>query len=289
MTKNSIVAFMNFWLSLYYPFTSWVRGIRLPVEKKNEAFDACIVSLTTSPTRIHKSWLAIESILRQKEQPDALILYLSDDEFLGERKLPKRLQQQQKRGLQVVFVKGLLRPHHKYIHAMEQYPKAKVVTIDDDKIYPNDLLKNLKKYHSMYPESICAVMTRKIRYVDEVPLPYDQWPLVKVDTAPQHDLLSLGVSGVLFPAGSLHPDVFDQAMIKKIAVSADDLWIKVMALRNNTPVVSLAGCYPKPFLSVRGLAATQLRLINISRKKNDIIFNDLIRHYQLTEASIFNK
>lgn len=286
LVDNIRVSFMNSWLPLYYSCSIWLGNNRILKQKELNVQGRIVVSLTTTPSRIHMTWMVIESILRQVDKPDALLLYLSEEEFRGVKKLPEKLLRQKIRGLQIVFVRENFRPHNKYIHAMESFPKACIVTIDDDKIYPYDLIYNLKKYHKRHPLSICAVMAREIAYVNGELKTYQDWSLVKSDAGPKHSLISLGVSGVLFPPGSLHLDIFDKKNLKEKALLTDDLWIKVMALRNNTPIVTLAGCYSRSFLSVKGLAEEQLRKINISRSNNDLVFNDLINHYKIDQGMI---
>lgn len=284
---NIRVSLMNSWLPLYYSCTNWFSNSQISKQKELNVQGRIIVSLTTTPSRIHKTWMVIESMLRQVEKPDALILYLSEEEFQGNMELPDKLLKQQYRGLQIVLTKENFRPHNKYIYAMEHFPNACVVTIDDDKIYPYDLIYNLKKYHKRHPLSICAVMTRKISYDQQQQLkPYQEWNIIKSDAGPQHNLISLGVSGVLFPPRCLHPDIFDKITLKEKSLLTDDLWIKVMALRHGTPIVTLAGCYSRSFLSVKGLAEEQLRKINISRNNNDMVFRDLVQHYKIDEGMI---
>lgn len=214
-------------------------------------------------------------------KPDAVILHLPTDEFPDETCLPASLLNLKKRGLTINFIKENLKPHNKYFYTMEAYPDASIVTLDDDKIYPYDLIQNLKEGHKKYPGSICAIMTRVISLKNNKISPYVCWDIVKENTEPSHRLLSLGVCGVLIPARSLHKDVFLKEVLKEKSLVADDLWIKIMALRNDTPVVSLAGFYHKSFISIRGLQAEQLTTINVSEGGNDKVFKSLLEHYNI--------
>lgn len=59
-----------------------------------------IISLTSYPARFATTWLAIESLLRQSERPDRIILNLFEGEFPG-RVLPWFIREQMKRGLEI--------------------------------------------------------------------------------------------------------------------------------------------------------------------------------------------
>lgn len=273
--------FSNLGTSLYYSLTQWLPSARIPVEKKLNDEAKVIVSLTTKPSRMGNTWLVIESILRQKEKPDAVILYLSEEEFENGPGVHPKLTALQKRGLQIIFVKDNLKPHNKYFYAMEAFPKASVVTIDDDKIYPSNLVASLKASHKKYPDSISAVMTRCIKVNGKAFESYMDWDVYPENSKPSHALLSLGVCGVLFPGGSLHKDVFDKETLKRMAPVTDDMWLKIMALRQDTKVVSLAGQYPHSFMSLPGMHSEQLRNVNITLGKNDTVFEDLVSFYNI--------
>lgn len=191
-----ILRIKNFAYSLKYRISLlFTKRFRIEVSTDLNHDDKVIVSLTTKPDRVHKVWLVVESILRQNEKPDAVILYLALDEFKSEKILPKRLLKLKKRGLQIEFVSDNLRPHNKYFYAMSSFPKAKIITIDDDKIYPPYLVSTLNQYAALYPEKICAVLTRKITTKDGRPDNYTNWEVIRGNREPSHSLLNLGVGG----------------------------------------------------------------------------------------------
>jgi len=282
---NLRVLFANAGAPWYYSLTSWMPDARISNRGNLNEEGKVIVSLTTKPSRIHKTWLVIESILRQSEKPDALLLCLSEQEFTSKDMVPKEVLQQEKRGLQIVFTKENLKPHNKYMYAMENFPNASIVTIDDDKIYPKNLIANLKSYNKLYPGAICTTMARVIKFNNKEVEPYNNWNIYTKNSAPKHSLLSLGVSGVLFPPKSLHPDLFDKDTLREKSLLADDLWLKVMALKNNTPVASLAENFDKPFLSITGIHIEQLRHHNVTQGGNDTVFKDLLEHFQIGEEA----
>lgn len=241
-----------------------------------------IVSLTTYPARINKVWITIETILRQHTSPDLVILWLSADEFIDKSILPANLLMLEKRGLQIRFCPDNLMPHKKYFYAMKEFPDACIVTVDDDVMYAPDLLDKLLKSHAQYPHSICSAITREIKTVNGEILPYSSWKYVSVNSGPSFQLLSIGVGGTLFPPGSLNSELFNEEQLKKIALTADDLWLKNMSLLNKTTTVSIAGEYSRFFIPVIQKNKGGLMDTNIGQLENDRIFKDLMKYYQIS-------
>lgn len=279
------VRLANLLLPVYYIISGFFISRELREENLNRK-DCYIVSLTTFPDRIKKVWIAIESILRQQEKPDAVILWLSKQEFNERSSLPKSLLRLEKR-LQIEFCDDNLMPHNKYFHTMLKYPKANIITVDDDVIYPPDLIGDLKGCHKKYPDSVCSTVTRSITKTNGEIDPYTDWKGTGEDLLRSHKLLQLGVGGVLYPPDSLHKEVFNKKILKQKALKADDLWLKIMSLKNDTKVVSLDHINRRKFLPVIFRNNKKLMEENIGERQNDKIFSDLLDHYELKNL-IFN-
>ncbi len=273
----------NILLPIYY-YMSGLFYSRSLGKKENLNSEGCyIVSLTSFPVRIKRVWLAIESILRQKEKPDAIILWLSKKEFAGRSSLPKSLLRLEK-WIQIEFCDDNLMPHNKYYHTLTKYPKANIITVDDDVIYPPNLIGDLKKCHKEHPNSISSTITRVIRQTNGKIHPYIEWNgWRKGEQAKSHKFLQLGVGGVLYPPGSLDNEIFNKEILKEKALKADDLWLKVMSLKNDTKIVSLGGTTYRKLLPILFKYNRQLMRINIGEGQNDKVFNDLLDHYQLKD------
>ena len=244
-----------------------------------------IVSLTTFPQRIQRLWLVVESMLRQSERPEKIILWLYSGEFKGRESLPLRLLQQERRGLQIRFCDENLMGHKKYIYSMAEFPDANIVTIDDDFFYPPDLLAKLKKAHADYPEAILCSRAREILIEGQRIQPYKNWKLVQDNTKPSFQCLAIGCGGTLFPSNSIHRDAFDVAAIMRCALRADDLWLKIMSLRKGTKVATLSGDYPRFFLPVLHRDDTRLMDSNIDGGGNDMVFRDLVGNYGIPASA----
>lgn len=284
-----IVKFTNFVLPLHYILTKRSKKNRLNVTNMGKNEEPYIVSLTTFPARIDNVWLTIETILHQTEKPDKILLWLYKGEFNGKLSLPKRLIELEKRGLKIKFCNENLLPHKKYYYTMLAYPDANIITIDDDMLYPPNLLTNLIKIHKKYPSVICCSIARGIRIKDAQIKPYVEWEYVRINTIPGHKYLPIGVGGTLYPAKSLHEDVFDKESLSKLALRADDLWLKVMGLKNKTKVISIAGEYPRFFIPIIQKNNVSLMDSNIGEGQNDIILKDLIEYYSLPISIFINK
>lgn len=281
-----LVRLTNIILPSYFFLT---RSLILKSKKKLIEKEAnYIVSLTSFPARIYKSWIPIETIMRQKIKPRKVLLWLFEGEFNGKASLPKSLLRLEKRGLEIRFCKENLMPHKKYFYTMLEYPDAIVITVDDDMFYPPDLCEKLIKFHSKYPDSIICSMTRQIKVKDDKILPYREWSYLRSNSEPDFRNLTMGVSGTLFPPKSLHPEVFNIEILKKIALKADDLWLKIMSIKNNTKVASIAGEYPGFFIPIIYKNDVKLMESNIVGGQNDKIFNDLMEYYQIP-VSIFSE
>lgn len=284
LSSRLFVRLLNLFLPIWFVLSSKFKHNRL----KAVETDLFIVSLTTFPARINKVWLTIESILRQKEKPDKIILWLYKGEFNGIESLPKNLLRLQSRGLEIRFCEDNLMPHKKYYYSILEYPNSHIITIDDDMIYPPNLISKLKYYSIRYPETIICPITRHIKVVNNIIRPYSEWSSLNTNTNPSFSNLTMGGGGTLFPANSLHNDLIDKNIINKYALTADDLWLKIMSLRKGTKVMSIAGEYPRFFIPIIQKNNIKLMDSNIGEGNNDKVFKNLVEFFKIS-VSIFEE
>lgn len=195
-----------------------------------------VVSLTSYGKRIHDVYLAIESIMQGSLKPNKIILWLSEDEFQNQN-LPITLQKQISRGLDIQFCKDI-KSYKKLIYALQKYPNANIITIDDDIIYKYDLVENLIRSHLKNTKCICANRIHQIKKLNNEKLDsYLNWKWnLGNDTAISSLNFFTGVGGVLYPPNSLHKEVFNEDVFLSICPTADDVWFNAMARLNNTPI-----------------------------------------------------
>ena len=125
-----------------------------------------IASLTTYPPRVSKSWLAIETLLRQSVRPERLVLVLNTEEFPS-KKLPRRIARQARRGLEILWAHRNGRSHDKLIPVRTAFPQATIVTFDDDKFFPRDLLEKLTEASDRSPGKVIGARGWEVRRTKE--------------------------------------------------------------------------------------------------------------------------
>jgi hypothetical protein len=240
-----------------------------------------IVSLTTFPSRINTVWICIETLLNQTIKPNEIILWLAKEQFVGFEDLPESLLKLQNRGLQIKFCEDL-RSHKKYYYTFKEFPKDIIITVDDDVFYPNNMIEELIKLSNLYPDSICCNRGHIIK-TDEKGniLPYNSWVHnPTVDVSPSKWICPTGVGGVLYPSNSVNKEVFNQDSIKSLCFFADDLWLKMMSLKNYSLVVK-SNAFPYDFFTISSSQKESLGKINVIGNKNDEQLDAILSRYNI--------
>lgn len=272
--------------NLFLPFY-----FRLSSNKKNsiskgniDSGKKNIVSLTTFPKRIGKVWLVIETILRQSVRPDAIILWLSIEQFPSLNALPHNLLRLQKKGLIIRLCEGDLRSHKKYYYALKEFPNYNIITVDDDVFYPSYLLQKLIDKHREYPKAVIANHTRSIEIKDDVLLPYAYWKISNSNCISEESTkVQIGVGGVLYPPGSLNDDVLLIDVFKRICFLADDIWLFAMARMNGTQIIHSS--LMTPYLPIMYKNNRTLASKNLHENLNDAQIK-AVREYCLKRKNI---
>ncbi|PKD43272.1 glycosyltransferase [Rhodohalobacter barkolensis] len=240
-----------------------------------------VVSLTTFGGRIKSAYLPIESIGQQSFKPDEIVLWLDQTKFSNEN-LPLSLKRLMRRGLKVKYCQDL-GPHTKLIHALKDYPDDLIVTIDDDHIYPMDMLENLIMTHKKHPRTICCNVARRITKNDNDDYsPYTKWDKLHSKEYCSNELLPLGVNGVLYFPGCFDSEVFNFKNIKILAPKADDIWFKAMHHKNNVSCI-ITGAYPvirSQFTQLESERIDPLAQYNMSKNVKQL--KDVFDYYGLT-------
>lgn len=231
-----------------------------------------IVSLTSYPIRIPALWKVIETILRQTIKPDKIVLYLTKSQIGSIESLPKSLLNQRKRGLEIQLIDEEIRSHTKYYGAFKQYPEDIIITVDDDLFYRADLIEHLLKNHQKYPHAIIANWVKEILpYTDK----YKEWPDGKSPKL-SHRFLLLGVSGMLYPPHCMYKDIFNVELIRRMCLTADDVWLTCMALLQKTPIY-FSGYQ---FAHVPVFIKNNTTLISVNKDRNQLQIDNLNNYYQ---------
>lgn len=242
--------------------------------------DCITVSLTSYPARINSVSDTIESIFKQSIQPGRLLLWLAPEQFpQKEEELPDILLVQKTRGLQINWYDDI-RSYKKLIPALESCPGQIIVTCDDDIIYPQDWLARLLINHLEHPTAITCHRAHQVQLNANADgfMPYLEWPKEVAAGQPGYDYLFTGSGGVLYPPGSLHPDVLEQKSFTRLCPTGDDLWFWASAIRNGRAINIVKG-EPQTLLPVPGTQGEGLWHGNMTGGGNDSMLDALARHY----------
>lgn len=240
-----------------------------------------IVSLTSFPARFSKLHLVIESMLVQTMPPDEIILYLDDDVVVEE--LPESLTKLMHYGLQIEWRPGRIKPHKKYYYSIKEHPDDIVVTVDDDVMYPENLIETLFKTHQRFPECVVATRAHRIKFdCSQNIVDYNHWHWAdEKRNKPSLSLMATGVGGVLYPPNCMDSELFNQELFLKLSPNADDLWLKVMQIRKGTKVVLCDSGVAHKRADIQGTQEKSLNSSNVHKCANDEYMKNMIEYYHL--------
>ena len=136
-----------------------------------------------------------------------------------------------------------LGPGNKLIPALRDFPDKRIITVDDDVIYPKDLLQRLVSYSLEFPLNIIACRAHKVTLNDDfTPRKYSEWDhKVSNFNSSSTLLFPTGVGMICYPPKSLHPDVLDVENYLKNCLFQDDIWFYIQAIRAGTKLRLLPG------------------------------------------------
>ncbi len=236
-----------------------------------------VVSLTSYPARINIVHQVIESLFKQKEQVDEIVLWLSLKEFPGQyNDLPETLNCLiGKNGFRIEWIKENIKSHKKYFYAL-QNTKNIIITVDDDMYYSNNMVSTLMNSYRKHPRAISARSVRIITREKEKLAPYLTWEkdIMEYVGVERMDLCALGVRGVLYPPGCVKEEWFDVPAIMEFAENQDDLWLKFNEIIDHIPVV-YTGKAEGDYV-IDGSQDNSLQFQNVYGGDNDVSINKLI-------------
>ena len=175
----------------------------------NSDFDEIpvIISLTSFPKRIKTIHNCINSLINQTYTNKRIILWLSKEQFPNKEKdLPSYLLDFQSSNFEIKWVDDDLKPHKKYFYSCQQFKDIPIITVDDDAIYDQNMVKKLIDSYKKYPKCISCNRANLILFRNNHTFrSYRSWPMnyTLLKDTPSYQLLATGVGGVLFPPNSL--------------------------------------------------------------------------------------
>lgn len=193
-----------------------------------------VISLTSHGKRLNRVHYTLESIARG-HQKAPVVLWLDEPDFHGP--WPITLQRLVDRGLQVRCSDGEYGPHTKYWNQFREVAGTgvKVVTVDDDMIYPEWFLARLEFIGELRLDAVIAYRAHRIELRDGKLLPYVKWSAADTcDASVLH--FATGVSGVMYPPTFIDYVVEQGARFQSLSPRADDVWLHACALRSGHPI-----------------------------------------------------
>lgn len=251
-----------------------VESNELIISESNPAqLENVVVSLTSYPARIQFVSSTIQSILKQTVLPKKILLWLYREEFQN-IDLPRDLldlEEANREIFEIRWVNENLKPHKKYFYAAKEFSELAIITIDDDQVYPSNLVETLVLSYMKNPECIHCNRANLMTFREDGTLrPYSRWIMSYrslLDT-PSAQLLPTGVGGVLYPPHCIPQEALDIQGIKDICLHQDDLWLKMWTIKNGYKVV-----VPRNFVLPQQIDNSQdsaLWRLNVYNGGNDI-------------------
>ncbi len=202
-----------------------------------------IVSLTSFPARMSHVSATVEPLLDQTVSPNRIILWLAKSEFASSSDcVPDELMDLEKDTIfEIRWVEESLRPHNKYYWAMREFPDDIIITVDDDTLYPLDMVERLLQTYYLAKRCVIANRTHLVSLDGHGDIAdYRDWEFeqMRYVGVPRHDLLATGVGGVLYPPRLLPDDAFDRDELVRLCDTDDDAWLMAWEVLEDIPVVN---------------------------------------------------
>lgn len=249
----------------------------------NDGSNEYIISLTTYSKRIHDVHLVIESIGMQTVKPNRIVLWLDENEFDIDS-LPILLSKQIKRGLEIRFCPDY-KSYKKLIPSLDLFPNANIITLDDDILYPVDMIERLINEHKKFPNDIIGHRAHKIKvHTNGALLPYLKWELETKDNHPGHKIFLTTGAGTLFPSHIFSTIATEPSLFLSLCPSADDVWFKVMAIKHNIKCRTIADSrdFLSQFMFIPNNQDIGLSLSNVHKNMNDVQLKNVLNHFALS-------
>ncbi|WKD56802.1 hypothetical protein CAPI_01120 [Corynebacterium capitovis DSM 44611] len=250
------------------------RAPRLRVMARNAPFsfpaepgeDSTVVSLTSYGKRLSSAVVAVSSLLVGTRRLP-VHLWLDAEDFDGP--WPKGLRSLADRGLHVHRSDGQYGPHTKYYGTFQQFAgtATRVITIDDDMMYPRWFVDKLLNASDASPDCVTAYRAHQIALLDGAIAPYVKWKAVDT-TEPSRRNFATGVSGVAYPASMVDYVAQQGLAFSQHAPLADDVWLNACALRSDH-LVRQVFPHPREFSLVPGSQGGALVRANLRGGGND--------------------
>jgi len=208
-----------------------------PVGTVAQRPERMVVVLTTIPARIGLLGPVLHSLIDQTEPADRILLALPDRSRRTGAAYPDLAALQLPAGVQVLPCTDQ-GPATKLLPALLAEPKAALVVVDDDVIYPRDFLANLLAAHRRWPQA--ALGLRGVRIDPACDFPNLRHVLCGGLVQPQPVDILFGTWGYLVPPLALDAAVHQLDAAPEPLRWVDDVWISGHLARRGVPRMVIA-------------------------------------------------
>lgn len=165
----------------------------------------------------------------------------------------------------MVWDDGDSRSYKKLTPALRLWPESRIITLDDDKLYPLDWVGDLIALSDRHPGAIVGHHGREMLPENDGRIEYG-WSPASNDT-PSERLFLIGCGGILYPPKSLAAEVLDLNAAWSMAPDNDDVWFFACSILAGTQRVTSGRGKPPGILELR--ASPSLMSVNAVNGHND--------------------
>lgn len=252
---------------------------RIPERSKRSHAKRPVVVLTSFPARTATLHTVIKSLLSQTVSPGKIIITLGLDEFHHPEWLPGRLKALLGETVQINWIDSTRNQYDKFMSLPSELRKNNdIILVDDDLVYPENAIELLVSGSEAHPGCVIANRCHRMTFDEDGRLaPYEQWIKESASDAPSLDLFPTGAGGVLYPAGFFDEFVLEENEILEVAPYADDIWLKLVAVRRGMSTFATAmTALQRWYLEyVPNMLESSLYQSNVLKGLNDLQFRAL--------------
>jgi protein O-GlcNAc transferase len=234
-----------------------------------------IISLTSYPPRFSKLHLTLKCLVNQSVQPDQIILWIAKQDI---HLLPPTVLNFQKQGLVKINACKDFKVYKKIIPTLQSFPKAFIVTADDDLHYPKWWLEALICDWDGNVDNIVAHRVHGITLCSKGnPLPYKEWVFEQTENCDPLLAFPTGGAGVLYTPDCFYQDVQNEKYFTELCNGADDIWLFWMCRLKGKKTLKSSRHFN--VISWTNTQHVALAHDNYSRDQNDIHIANMFKKY----------
>lgn len=139
-------------------------------------------------------------------------------------------------------------------------------------------------YYQKFPDCVVATRAHRILFDHHKTIrSYNNWHWADEHrNKPSLALMATGVGGVLYPPHCMSAEILNQELFLKLSPNADDLWLKIMQVKNGTKVVLCDSKVSHTRADIQGTQEQSLNSSNVHKCVNDEYMEKMIQYFNLT-------